>query len=111
MSGAGAPLLLQAPRGWYLALLGGLLPVLVGGFLASAVADRPVFAGWALAAAAAYSAALRGAWGSAWPPGVRVAVPLAVIGAALAAFGLLAARYGEDLALGLAALRPVGGAP
>jgi hypothetical protein len=95
-----------APRGWYAALLGGLLPVLVGGFFASAVADRLAFVGWALLAAAAYAWVLRAAWGASWPRAARVGAPLAVLAAALLTFAWLASRYGEDLALGWAALQP-----
>ena len=99
-----------APRGWYAALLGGALPVLVGGFLASAVADRLAFAGWALASALGYALVLRWAWGlpAAW---ARVGAPLASLALAVGAFSALAVRYGEDLELGFAALRPLGGTP
>lgn len=106
-SNAGRP----APVGWYGALLGGAVPILVGGFLASAVADRIVFVGWALGSAVAYALALRWSWQAAWPRWARAGAPLAALALALGAFGLLAVRYGEDLALGFAALRPLGGGP
>lgn len=94
-----------APPGWYAWLLGGLLPILVSGFLVSALADRLVFAAWALLAAAAYAAALYRAWGAARPL-LRRGVPLLTLGLAATLFLALAAAHREDLALGLAALRP-----
>jgi hypothetical protein len=99
-----------APRGWYAWLLGGLVPLLVGGFVVSALADRLVFAGWALAAAAAYAAALRWSWGrvlrGAAKPALGWAAPLAVLAVAAVLFALLARRHREDLTLGFAAMRP-----
>lgn len=100
----------RAPRGWYAWLLGGLLPLLVGGFVVSALADRLVFAGWALAAAAAYAAALRWSWGrvlrGAARPALGRAAPLAVLAVAALLFALLARRHWEDLSLGFAAMGP-----
>jgi hypothetical protein len=98
----------RAPRGWYGALLGGLVPLLVGGFVASAVADRLAFVGWALAAAAAYAAALYATWGARWPLRTKLTAMLGVLAVSLAAFGHLAAKYREDLLLGIEALMPVG---
>lgn len=106
-----------APRGWYAWMpwyawmLGGLLPILVSGFLVSALADRLVFAAWALVAAAAYATALHRSWGAARPV-LRRGVPLLTLALAATVFLALAALHREDLTLGLAALRsPAESAP
>lgn len=44
---------------WYGALTAGLAPILVLGFLASALANRLIFAGWALGCAVVYAGTLR----------------------------------------------------
>jgi hypothetical protein len=46
-------------RAWYAGLLAGLLPILLLGFGYSALADRPVFAVWALALGVAWTVTLR----------------------------------------------------
>lgn len=93
-------------RRWYASLLGVSGPVLVGGFVASALADRLVFAGWALAAAGLYTAALRWSWLR--PSAVlRIGLPAAVVIVAVAAFVLLAQRHAEDLRIGWAAIQPL----
>jgi hypothetical protein len=94
--------------GWYLPLLGGLVPILVFGFLESALADRTVFAGWALAAAAAYTITLRQTLATGWSrPKVAGAVFL-VLGAALAWLAYLLDLYREILDLGSRAVLPAG---
>jgi hypothetical protein len=94
--------------GWYLPLLLGLVPILVFGFLESALADRTVFAGWALAAAAAYTITLRQTLAAGWE-GVRVGgAVLLVLGAALAWLAWLLDLYREILDLGSRAVLPAG---
>lgn len=94
---------------WYGGLLGGLLPVLLLGFLASALADRLAFAGWGLAVAAVWTVALRHGMTAGWP-GRRLAGVLAlVLALGFAAFAALAVRHREILGLGFQAMLPVGG--
>ncbi|HEX4496233.1 MAG TPA: hypothetical protein VIE43_11250, partial [Thermoanaerobaculia bacterium] len=44
---------------WYGGVFGGLLPILLLGFIYSALADRTVFALWALVAGACWTVVLR----------------------------------------------------
>ena len=98
---------------WRITLVGVTAPLLVGGFLASALANRIVFAGWALAAAAAALLVLRSSFELAWHPGrpgesaARIgAAACGVLAPAAVLFGLLVARHREDLDLGLRAVWP-----
>ena len=85
---------------WYAALLGGILPVLLLGFLYSALADRLEFAGWALLLAALYTAALRQGMQAGWPA-PRLAGALALLLAAgAAAFAWIERTHHEILDLG-----------
>lgn len=94
--------------GWYLPLLGGLVPILVFGFLESALADRTVFAGWALAAATAYTLTLRQTLATGWR-GLKVAgAVFLVLSAALAWLAWLLGLYREILDLGSRAVLPAG---
>ena len=91
---------------WYAALLGGIVPVLLVGFLASALADRLAFAGWGLAVAAVYTAALRQGMQAGWPA-PRLAGALAlVLGAGAASFAALERAHREILDLGYRAVLP-----
>lgn len=89
-----------------LALFLGLAPVLLGGFLASAFANRTIFAGWALLVGAAYfgtvTLGFRRDWGG-WLLGGRV---LLVLGVGMALFARLAAREHGELDIGLRAFVP-----
>jgi hypothetical protein len=91
---------------WYGGLLGGILPILLLGFLYSALADRLVFVGWALALAAVYTIVLR--QGLAW--GWRAPVLAGLLGLLLAGgFGWLAgieSAHHEILDLGFRAVFP-----
>ncbi len=79
-------------------------PILVMGFLASAAADRWIFAVWAWLAALFYGLALR------WDlPRQRVAVSRWVAIVGLAGFAWLAVRHAPALALGVAAFLPASG--
>ncbi len=90
---------------WRRWLLVGLGPTLVVGFLASAVADRPAFLAWALAAGAAYAFALHRSFTA------RPALALAVLAAGWVVLGVLVVRHREALGLGIAALMPAEAAP
>lgn len=90
---------------WVAWMLGGLVPVLVVGFVASALADRLIFLAWALAAAALYVVSLRRAFGAAAAL-TRRGIPLAVLGLSFGLFAALAAAYGGELADGFAAMLP-----
>jgi hypothetical protein len=91
---------------WYAALLAGILPVLLLGFLYSALADRLDFAGWALLLAAFYTAALRQGMQAGWPA-PRLAGALALLLAAGgAAFAWIEHTHHEILDLGYRAVLP-----
>lgn len=93
-------------RAWYGGLLAGLLPILVLGFLYSAIADRLAFVYWALAAAACWVILLRHGLQEGWP-GPRVAGVMALYAAlAFAGFALLERRHHEILDLGFRAVLP-----
>jgi len=93
-------------RAWYGGIFGGLLPILLLGFLYSAIADRTVFALWAVIAGACWVVALRlglvGGWGR-----FRLLAALAlVLAAGLAAFAGLEQEHHEILDLGFRAVFP-----
>lgn len=93
-------------RAWYVALIGLILPVLLLGFLASALANRTIFAGWAVASAGVLTFALRRGFDS-WRGPVSIAWPVAlVLGACLGLFAHLVGRHGEILDLGYRAVFP-----
>jgi hypothetical protein len=95
---------------WRAALLGTLTPLLLLGFGASALANRLVFAGWGLAAAAVLVPVLRRSfelWLGRAGGGARIAAAAAfVLGPALALFAWLADRHQEILDLGARAVFP-----
>ncbi|HEX2254020.1 MAG TPA: hypothetical protein VHQ65_12190 [Thermoanaerobaculia bacterium] len=95
---------------WYLPLAAGLAPVLLVGFLTSALANRLVFLLWALAAAALHAALLRGAlgrrWGRGWRRGAVAAVVLSGLAAAFASYAALLLAHRETFELGLRAVAP-----
>jgi hypothetical protein len=91
---------------WYLPLLSGVLPILLYGFLASALADRTVFAGWALAAAALHTVVLRQGLAAGWP-WARIGGAVLLAGAAaLAGLAYLLQAHREILDLGARAVLP-----
>ncbi|HBL27331.1 MAG TPA: hypothetical protein DD490_10905 [Acidobacteria bacterium] len=93
-------------RHWYGGLLGGLLPILLLGFLSSALADRLLFVYWALGLGTVWVLLLRHGFAAGWP-GTRLAGALGLLGAAgLAAFAALEARHHEILDLGFRAVLP-----
>jgi hypothetical protein len=93
-----------APRGWYASLLAGSLPLFALGMLASALADRLDFAGWAIVAGAGHALLLRAAWVRGWSVPARTALVLGWSALALVAFATLVARHQEVLDLGYRAL-------
>ncbi len=92
--------------GWYLPLLGGLVPILVVGFLASGVADRLAFAGWALGLAVLWTVLLRQGIEAAWGRTRRLGALAVLLAVGVAAWAALLGSYGEDLDLGLRAVFP-----
>jgi hypothetical protein len=93
-------------RAWYGGLLAGLLPILVLGFLYSALADRLAFAGWALAAATAWLLLLRYGLSTGWEA-PRLAGAMALLAAlGFGAFAWLEQRHHEILDLGFRAVLP-----
>ena len=93
-------------RAWYGGIFGGLLPILLLGFLYSAIADRTVFALWALIAGAFWVAALRQGLAAGWGRFRLPAVLALVLAAALAGFAGLEWEHHEILDLGFRALFP-----
>lgn len=90
------------PASWRAALFAAVLPPLALGFFASALANRLVFAGWGVAAAAVTVPAVRRAFEDrrrrhAW---TVTAAALLVMAPALALFGWLVERHREVLDLG-----------
>lgn len=93
-------------RSWYAGLLGGLLPILLLGFLFSAIADRLLFVYWALALGVLWVALLRHGFAAGWP-GRRLAGAMALLGGiGLAGFAAIEARHHEILDLGFRAVLP-----
>jgi hypothetical protein len=91
---------------WYAGLLAGILPVLLLGFFYSALADRLVFAGWGLLAAAFYTAALRQGLRAGWPA-LRLAGAMALaLAAATGVFAWIEQLHHDVLDLGYRAVLP-----
>jgi hypothetical protein len=91
---------------WYGGIFGGLLPILLLGFLYSAIADRTAFALWALVVGAFWVAALRQGL-TAGTSRVRLLAALAlVLAAGLAALAGLEWEHHEILDLGFRAVFP-----
>ena len=99
---AGRPLALA----WYGGVFGGLLPILLLGFIYSAVADRTVFALWGLVLGIFWVALLRQGLAAGWRR-LRLSAALALLAAAgLGIFALLESRHYEILDLGFRAVFP-----
>lgn len=91
---------------WYGGVLGGLLPVLLLGFVYSVLADRTVFALWALILGVCWIAVLRHGLAAGWRRGQLPGVLAMLLAAGLAVFALLEARHHEILDLGFRAVFP-----
>ncbi|MEM6453776.1 MAG: hypothetical protein AAF772_01645 [Acidobacteriota bacterium] len=91
---------------WQAALLGGALPVLLLGFLTSALANRTAFAVWALATALGHALLLHRGARRGWPGGVRLGLSMLGFAAAAAAFGVLVEHHRDALTRGLDAFLP-----
>jgi hypothetical protein len=91
---------------WYLPLLAGLVPVLVTGFAASALANRLAFAAWAVAVAAAYAALLRITWDLGWSGRWIAGAALVTLALGFGAFAALVERHQEIFDLGFRAVLP-----
>ncbi len=93
-------------RSWYAGLLGGLLPILLLGFLYSAIADRLLFVYWALGLGTLWVVLLRHGFAAGWPAARRIGV-MALLGAlGLAGFAVIERRHHEILDLGFRAVLP-----
>jgi hypothetical protein len=93
-------------RAWYGGVFGGLLPILLLGFLYSAIADRTVFALWAVAAGACWVVALRQGLAAGWGRFRLLAALALVLAAGLAVFAGLEWEHHEILDLGFRAVFP-----
>lgn len=91
---------------WYGGIFGGLLPILLLGFIASALADRTVFALWALVAGIVWVAVLRQGLVLGWGRLRRLAALALVLAAALAELAVLEWQHHEILDLGFRAVFP-----
>lgn len=101
----GRPLALGV-LGWYGGLLGGLLPVLLLGFLYSAIADRTVFALWALVVGTVWVVVLRQGLAAGSRCARLMAALMGVLAAGFAVFAWLESRHHEILDLGFRAVFP-----
>jgi hypothetical protein len=93
-------------RSWYAGLLGGLVPILLLGFLYSALADRLAFAGWALALGTAWVLLLRHGFSAGWSAARRTGAMALLAALGLGGFAALEAKHHEILDLGFRAVLP-----
>ncbi|HEX2224941.1 MAG TPA: hypothetical protein VHN15_12120 [Thermoanaerobaculia bacterium] len=91
---------------WYVPLLAGLVPVLLLGFLYSALADRLAFVYWALAVAVVWTVLLRHVVAAGWSGPGRAGALALLLALAFAAFAALEKSHGEILDLGFRAALP-----
>ena len=93
-------------RAWYAGVFGGLLPILLLGFIYSALADRTVFALWALAVGICWVAVLRQGLAAGWGRFRLLAGLALLLAAGLGVFAFLESRHHEILDLGFRAVFP-----
>jgi hypothetical protein len=91
---------------WYGGVFGGLLPILLLGFIYSALADRTVFALWALVAGACWTVVLRQGLILGWRRFRRLAALSLMLAAVLGAFAVLEWQHHQILDLGFRAVFP-----
>jgi hypothetical protein len=91
---------------WYGGVLGGLLPILLLGFLYSALADRTIFVLWALVVGACWVVLLRQGLSAGWRRFRLLGFLALLLAAGLAAFAVLESRHHEILDLGFRAVFP-----
>jgi len=91
---------------WYGGMLGGLLPVLLLGFLYSALADRTIFVLWALVTGTCWVVVLRQGLGAGWRRFRLLGALALLLAAGLAVFAALESRHHEILDLGFRAVFP-----
>lgn len=91
---------------WYGGMLGGLLPVLLLGFLYSALADRTVFVLWALVVGSGWVVILRQGLGAGWGSFRLLGALALLVAAGFAVFGWLESKHHEILDLGFRAVFP-----
>ncbi len=91
---------------WYGGVLGGLLPLLLLGFLYSALADRTIFVLWALVVGAGWVVVLRQGLSAGWPRLRLLGFLALLLAAGLAAFAVLESKHHEILDLGFRAVFP-----
>jgi hypothetical protein len=91
---------------WYGGVFGGLLPILLLGFLYSALADRTVFALWSLAAGACWVVVLRQGLSLGWGRLRCLAALALVLAGGLGVFAVLEWQHHEILDLGFRAVFP-----
>ena len=91
---------------WYAGIFGGLLPILLLGFLISAIADRTVFALWALVVGTCWTLVLRRGLAAGWGRARLAAVLALLLAAGLAELALLEWQHHEILDLGFRAVFP-----
>lgn len=91
---------------WYGGVLGGLLPVLLLGFLYSALADRTIFVLWALVVGTCWVVLLRQGLSAGWGRLRLLGFLALLLAAGFAAFAALESRHHEILDLGFRAVFP-----
>ncbi|HEV8580715.1 MAG TPA: hypothetical protein VGX68_16745, partial [Thermoanaerobaculia bacterium] len=91
---------------WYAGVLGGLLPLLLLGFLYSALADRTVFVLWALVTGACWVVLLRQGLSAGWRRFRRLGALALLLAAGFAVFSALESKHHEILDLGFRAVFP-----
>jgi hypothetical protein len=91
---------------WYAGVFGGLLPILLLGFLISAIADRTVFALWALVVGTCWTLVLRRGLAAGWGRSRLAALLALLLAAGLAELAVLEWQHHEILDLGFRAVFP-----
>ena len=94
------------PAAFRLLVLLGALPVLLLGFAASALANKVVFALWAVMIATAWALVLRWGLNGRWGGWIVAGRLLLLLAAAAGVWARLVTTHGEELDLAFAALAP-----